>query len=156
MTPFKRQFLADRRRRYGSQDGTATPPISGIPTPIRHAQRRRNFRVTLDQGAHLGIRTAFNGEIVHGEACDLSTTGIGGYLRTRKLPTPGKGLSLCLLLPGGQTLTLPAEIRYARRQPGRQCLHIGARFAAVTGGQERQIARFLAAQQRKRRRFDPR
>jgi len=35
-------------------------------------------------------------------------------------------------------------------------LRIGARFIGLERSQERQIAQFLAEQQRKRRRYDPR
>ncbi len=147
-------FSALKRLHRGARPTTTGTDPMRPSTPLRH-QRRTNFRVRLGQGGYLAINANIDGEQVKGEAVDLSTAGVGGYLYTHKLPVAGKRLAISLMLPGGCKLKTGAEIRYARRQPGRQSVRIGVRFSGLQSLQERQISRFLAAQQRKRRRFDP-
>ena len=97
------------------------------------------------------------GETVKGEAFDLSTSGVGAFLQTRKMPSRGQTLSgVTLSLPQTRPLKTKLEIRFARQDSAHHMLRIGARFIGLERSQERQIAQFLAEQQRKRRRYDPR
>jgi flagellar brake protein len=129
-----------------------------LPRLITRVQRRENFRLRLSPGLTVPITVpALEGETVNGEAFDLSATGIGAFLQTRLIPAPGKVLSgVTLSLPRSRPLKARIEIRFARQNATQHMLRIGARFVDLERSQERQIARFLAEQQRKRRRHEPR
>ncbi len=129
-----------------------------IPRSITRLQRRESFRLRLSPGLSVPISVpSLDGESVSGEAFDLSATGIGALLRTRSVPSRGQVLTgVSLSLPRAKPLKASLEIRYARQNAAHHMLRIGARFVGLDRQQERQIAQFLAEQQRKRRRHDPR
>jgi len=129
-----------------------------LPKLITRVQRRDNFRLRLTPGLVVPVTIPdLEGETVKGEAFDLSATGIGAFLHTRNSPDCGKVLSdVTLSLPRNRPMKANLEIRFARQNAPQHMLRIGARFIDLEPGQERQIARFLAEQQRKRRRYEPR
>lgn len=139
------------------QDGLALYEMA-LPKLITRTQRRENFRLRLGPGLVVPITIpSLEGETVKGEVFDLSATGIGAYLYTRNIPACGKTLTgVTLSLPRTRALKASIEIRFARPNAAQHMLRIGARFTDLASGQERQIARFLAEQQRKRRRHEPR
>lgn len=139
------------------ENGLATYEVA-LPVLITRAQRRENFRLRLGSGLIVPVTIAdLEGDSVKGEVFDLSTTGLGAYLQTRKSPAPGTVLAgVRLSLPSERLLNAGIEIRFARHNTAQHLLRIGARFVGMEPAQERQIARFLAEQQRKRRRFEPR
>jgi c-di-GMP-binding flagellar brake protein YcgR len=129
-----------------------------LPKSFTRLQRRESFRLRLNPGLAVPISIpSLDGESVSGEAFDLSATGVGALLRTRSAPSRGQVLTgVSLSLPGTKPLKAELEIRFARQNAAQHMLRIGARFVALERQQERQIAQFLAEQQRKRRRHDPR
>jgi c-di-GMP-binding flagellar brake protein YcgR len=129
-----------------------------LPSTLSRVQRRESFRLRLNPGLSVQLNIPdLAGATVAGEAFDLSATGIGAFLHTREQPARGDLLQgVALSLPGGQPLQLNLEVRFASRNTGQHMMRIGARFAGLDREQERRIARFLAEQQRKRRRHDPR
>lgn len=129
-----------------------------IPKVIARLQRRENFRLRLNPGPVITVTIPdFGGETIHGEALDLSSTGIGAFLRTRNIPSRGQALSaVSLAIPRIRPLKTRLEVRFARQDSAHHMLRIGARFVGLEPRQERQIAQFLAEQQRKRRRHGPR
>jgi c-di-GMP-binding flagellar brake protein YcgR len=73
------------------------------------------------------------------------------------MPNPGQIIpNVTLSLPQTRVLKTRFEIRFARQDGAKHMLRIGARFIALDRNQERLIAQFLAEQQRKRRRYEPR
>lgn len=129
-----------------------------MPKSVTRLQRRESFRLRLSPGLPVPIAIpSLEGESVNGEVFDLSATGIGALLRTRSIPSRGQILTgVSLALPRAKPLKTKLEIRYARQNTAHHMLRIGARFVGLDRQQERQIAQFLAEQQRKRRRHDPR
>lgn len=129
-----------------------------LPSALNRVQRRESFRLRLNPGLSVQLSIPkLGGETVAGEAFDLSATGIGAFLHTRHVPACGEVLTdVSLSLPGGQPLRVNLEVRFARQNNGQHMMRIGARFVGLDREQERRIARFLAEQQRKRRRHDPR
>ncbi len=149
------QFIARMLR--ASTDGGIALYEMAVPKVVAQLQRRQNFRLRLGPGMSVPLGIAsFEGETVEGEAFDLSTTGVGVYLHTRKIPSRGQVLSgLTLSLPKTQPLKTKIEVRFARQDSAHRMLRIGAQFIGLDRSQERLIAQFLAEQQRKRRRHGP-
>jgi c-di-GMP-binding flagellar brake protein YcgR len=129
-----------------------------IPKAIERMQRRENFRLRLTPGVLVPVSIPnLGGKTINGEAFDLSATGIGAFLRTRNIPSRGQILSgASLSIPSSRPLKTKLEVRFARQDAAHHMLRIGARFVGLEPKQERQIAQFLAEQQRKRRRRGPR
>jgi c-di-GMP-binding flagellar brake protein YcgR len=129
-----------------------------MPKSVTRLQRRDSFRLRLSPGLPVPLSIpSLEGEIVNGEVFDLSATGIGALLRTRSVPSRGQILTgVSLALPRTKPLKTKLEVRYARQNAAHHMLRIGARFVGLDRQQERHIAQFLAEQQRKRRRHDPR
>jgi c-di-GMP-binding flagellar brake protein YcgR len=140
-----------------SNDGGLAIYEIALPSQITRVQRRDNYRLRLDTGLVVPVSVPnLEGETVKGQVFDLSTSGIGAYLQTRNSPPPGKLLhGVTLSLGRGRPLKTGIEIRFARQNTSNHMLRIGARFVDLETAQERQIARFLAEQQRKRRRHRP-
>jgi len=151
------QFVAHMLRANKDGSGIALYEMAA-PKVVAQTQRRQNFRLRLKPGIMVPLSIAsFEGESVKGEAFDLSTTGVGAFLHTRKIPSRGQIISaVTLSLPQTGALKAKFEIRFARQDGAHHMLRIGARFIALDRNQERQIAQFLAEQQRKRRRYEPR
>jgi c-di-GMP-binding flagellar brake protein YcgR len=151
------QFVAHMLRANKDRNGIALYEMAA-PKIIAQKQRRKNFRLRLNPGimVPLGI-SSLEGEAVKGEAFDLSTTGVGAFLHTSKVPNPGQIIpNVTLSLPQTRALKTKFEIRFARQDGAHHMLRIGARFLELEPCQERLIAQFLAEQQRKRRRYEPR
>ncbi|HED18730.1 MAG TPA: hypothetical protein ENI74_04405 [Gammaproteobacteria bacterium] len=129
-----------------------------IPNAIVRLQRRDSFRLRLSPGLTVPVTLAhFEGETVSGEALDLSASGVGISLHTRNTPSRGQILhSVSLSLPGTRPLKADVEVRFAQLEQLHHTLRIGGRFVNLNPKQERQIAQFLAEQQRKLRRHGPR
>jgi c-di-GMP-binding flagellar brake protein YcgR len=129
-----------------------------LPKALTRAQRRETFRLRLSPGLSVPISIpSMDGETVSGEAFDLSATGVGALLRTRNIPSRGQVFAgVTLALPRAKPLKAKLEVRFARQNAAQHMLRIGARFVSLERQQERQIAQFLAEQQRRRRRHDPR
>lgn len=129
-----------------------------LPRYLTRLQRRESFRLRLNSGLAVPLSIpSLDGESVYGEAFDLSATGIGALLHTRYVPSRGQVLTgVGLSLPRAKPLKAKLEIRFARQNSAQHMLRIGARFVDLDRQQERQIAQFLAEQQRKRRRHEPR
>jgi c-di-GMP-binding flagellar brake protein YcgR len=146
-----------RLLRTASENGLALYEMT-LPSEMRRRQRRDHFRLRLSPGPTVPISIPnLEGESVKGEAFDLSASGIGAFLHTRIIPRRGQMLAgVMLSLPGTSPITAQLEIRFARQNTTQHMLRIGARFVALERKQERQIAQFLAEQQRKRRRHEPR
>lgn len=140
-----------------STDGGLAVYEIALPRQITRVQRRDNYRLRLDAGLVVPVTVPdLDGETVKGQVFDLSTSGIGAYLQTRNSPPPGKVLrDVALSLGRGRPVKAAIEIRFARQNTSHHMLRIGARFVDLETAQERQIARFLAEQQRKRRRHRP-
>jgi len=149
---FTAQLLKNRM-----QDGIALYTMA-IPGSMVRVQRRQNFRLHLGAGLMVPVTIPrFEGERVSGEAFDLSACGLGAFFRTRNLPNRGQVLSgLSIALPGSQPLKVNVEVRFARLDSAHHMLRMGGRFINLDRKQERQLAQFLAEQQRKRRRYEPR
>lgn len=150
------QFIAHMLR--ASQEGGIALYEMALPKVVAQLQRRQHYRLRLKPGISAPLTIAsLDGESVKGEAFDLSTTGVGAFLQTRKVPRPGQVLAgLTLQLPRTPPLKTRIEVRFARLDSAHHSLRIGARFVALERHQESQISQFLAEQQRKRRRFGPR
>jgi len=129
-----------------------------IPKAITRLQRRENFRLRLNPGLLVPVTIPnLGGESIHGEAFDLSAGGVGAYLHTRNIPSRGQLLAgSSLVMPRTRPFKAKLEVRFARQDAAHHMLRIGARFVGLDAKQERQIAQFLAEQQRKRRRHGPR
>ncbi|HHJ15233.1 MAG TPA: hypothetical protein ENJ80_00885 [Gammaproteobacteria bacterium] len=129
-----------------------------LPKSISRLQRRDNFRLRLSPGLMVPVAIAhFEGKTVSGEAFDLSEGGVGLFLNTRDIPSRGQVLhELSLSLPHTRPLQTGLEVRFARLDGAQQMLRIGGRFVDLNRKQERQLAQFLAEQQRKLRRHGPR
>ena len=151
------QFVAHMLRARNDGSGIALYEMAA-PKIIAQKQRRQNFRLRLNPGLMVPLSMSnFEGEAVKGQAFDLSTTGVGAFLQTRKMPNPGQIIpNVTLSLPQTRVLKTRFEIRFARQDGAKHMLRIGARFIALDRNQERLIAQFLAEQQRKRRRYEPR
>ena len=150
------QFITHMLR--ARTDGGIALYEMSMPKVVVQLQRRQNFRLRLSPGISVPLGIAsLEGATVKGEAFDLSTTGVGAFLQTRKIPGRGQILSgLTLSLPRTRPLKAQVEIRFARQDSAHHMLRIGARFIGLDRNQERLIAHFLAEQQRKRRRHGPR
>ena len=129
-----------------------------IPNAIACVQRRQNFRLRLSPGAMVPVTIPhFEGERISGEAFDLSAGGLGAFFHTRNIPSRGQVLSgVSRALPRAQPFKTNLEVRFARLDSAHHMLRIGGRFINLDRKQERLLARFLAEQQRKRRRYEPR
>jgi len=129
-----------------------------IPKAVMRLQRRDSFRLRLSPGLIVPVTLAhFEGETVNGEALDLSAGGVGVFLRTRNIPSRGQILhSLSISIPGSRPFKADVEVRFARLEHAHHTLRVGGRFVNLNPKQERQIALFLAEQQRKLRRHGPR
>ena len=129
-----------------------------IPNTVVRLQRRDSFRLRLNPGMVVPVSLAhFEGETVSGEAMDLSAGGVGLFLHTRNIPSRGQILhSLSLSMPRSRPLKADVEVRFAKLEQAHHMLRIGGRFVNLNPRQERQIAQFLAEQQRKLRRHGPR
>ncbi len=129
-----------------------------IPKSLNRLQRRDSFRLRL--GPNLSVPVTlphFEGETVSGEALDLSAGGVGIFLHTRNIPSRGQILhSLSISMPRSRPFQADVEVRFARLEQVHHMLRIGGRFVNLNLKQERQIAQFLAEQQRKLRRHGPR
>jgi c-di-GMP-binding flagellar brake protein YcgR len=132
-----------------------------LPKAMTRVQRRETFRLRL--GLSPGLPPvpvtipSMDGETISGEAFDLSATGVGALLRTRNIPSRGQLLAgVTLALPRAKPLKARIEVRFARQNSAQHLVRIGARFVDLERQQERQITQFLAEQQRRRRRHDPR
>ena len=141
----------------GTDGGLALYEMA-LPKAMRRLQRRENFRLRLSPGLSVPVRIPnLDGETVNGEAFDLSASGVGAFLHTRNIPGRGEILAgATLSLPRTRPIQTKLEIRFARQNSVQHMLRIGARFVGLERKQERQIAQFLAEQQRKRRRHEPR
>lgn len=138
-------------------DGIALYEMA-VPKAITRLQRRENFRLRMSPGLMVPVTIpSLEGETVSGEAFDLSSSGLGMFLRTRNIPSRGQVLTgVTVSLPGTRPLKSKLEVRFARQDSSHHMLRLGARFVGLEPQQERQIASFLAEQQRKRRRHEPR
>jgi len=150
------QFVAQLLK-SGTDRGLALYEMA-LPKAMRRLQRRENFRLRLSPGLSVPVRIPnLEGETVNGEAFDLSASGVGAFLHTRNIPSRGEILAgATLSLPRTRPIQTKLEIRFARQNSAHHMLRIGARFVGLERKQERQLAQFLAEQQRKRRRHDPR
>lgn len=128
-----------------------------LPQSITRLQRRDSFRLRLTSGTPVPLNIEeLDGESVGGAVQDLSASGLGALLRTRKQPCCGQLLSaVTLSLPGKTPITTRLEVRFARSDDARGMLHLGGRFVDLTPRQQRDIAQYIAEQQRKRRRHRP-
>ena len=144
-------------RKASTTSGIALYELA-LPKNIIRLQRRENFRLRLSPGVNVPVTIAhFEGETVHGEALDLSAGGVGLFLHTRNVPVRGQILhSLCISMPCSSPLRADVEVRFARLEQVHHALRVGGRFVHLEPAQERQIAHFLAEQQRKLRRHGPR
>jgi len=129
-----------------------------IPNAVTRLQRRDSFRLRLSPGLTVPVTLAhFEGETVSGEALDLSAGGVGISLHTRNVPSRGQILhSVSLSIPRTRPFKADLEVRFARLEEVHHTLRVGGRFVNLNPQQERQIAQFLAEQQRKLRRHGPR
>ncbi len=141
----------------GSEAGIALYEVA-IPERVHSVQRRADFRLRLIPNVAIPLTVPhFEGKAVSGEAFDLSAGGIGAFFRTRNLPNRGQILSdLSISLPQSRPLKASVEVRFARLDSTHHMLRLGGRFVDLGRTQERRLAQFLAEQQRKRRRFEPR
>ena len=88
---------------------------------------------------------------------DLSAGGVGLFLHTRNIPSRGQILhNLSISMPRSRPFKASVEVRFARLEQVHHTLRVGGRFVNLDPSQERQIAQFLAEQQRKLRRHGPR
>lgn len=129
-----------------------------IPNTVMRLQRRDSFRLRLSPALIVPVTLArYEGETVRGEAMDLSAGGVGLFLHTRNTPSRGQILhNLSISVPGSRPFKASVEVRFARLEQVHHTLRVGGRFVNLDPGQERQIAQFLAEQQRKLRRHGPR
>ena len=129
-----------------------------IPNTVMRLQRRDSFRLRLSPGLIVPVTLAhYEGDSVRGEAMDLSAGGVGLFLHTRNIPSRGQILhNLSISVPGSRPFKASVEVRFARLEQVHHTLRVGGRFVNLDPGQERQIAQFLAEQQRKLRRHGPR
>jgi len=143
--------------RAGSEGGIALYEAA-IPTRVQSVQRRAHFRLRLIPSLAIPVNVPrLEGNTVTGEAFDLSSGGIGVLLRTRNTPRRGQILpGVSISLPGSRPLSANIEVRFARLDSAHHMLRLGGRFVGLDRKQERKLALFLAEQQRKRRRFEPR
>lgn len=141
----------------GSEAGIALYEAA-IPTRLQSVQRRAHFRLPLVPELAVPVNIPrLEGNRVTGEASDLSAGGVGLLLRTRHVPGQGQILSgLSISLPESRPLSANIEVRFARLDSVHHVLRLGGRFVSLNREQERKLAVFLAEQQRKRRRFEPR
>lgn len=150
------QFTS-RLRKASKSNGIAVYEML-MPKALTRVQRRENFRLRLSPGLTVPVTIpSLEGEAVSGQAFDLSSTGLGLFLKTRNVPSRGQVLAgVALSLPGLKPMKAKLEVRFARQDGAHHMLRLGARFVGLDAKQQRQIALFLAEQQRKRRRYEPR
>jgi c-di-GMP-binding flagellar brake protein YcgR len=129
-----------------------------IPKTVMRLQRRDSFRLRLSPGLIVPVTLAhYEGETVRGETMDLSSGGVGLVLHTRNIPSRGQILhNLSISMPRSRPFKASVEVRFARLEQVHHTLRVGGRFVNLDPSQERQIAQFLAEQQRKLRRHGPR
>ncbi|MFQ5643461.1 MAG: flagellar brake protein [Thiogranum sp.] len=129
-----------------------------LPKTVMRLQRRESFRLRLSPALSIPVTLAhFEGETVNGEALDLSAGGVGVFLHTRNIPSRGQILhSLSISMPRSRPFRADIEVRFAQLEQSHHMLRVGGRFVDLNPAQERQIAQFLAEQQRKLRRHGPR
>lgn len=149
--------FACRLLKAGTAGGIALYQVA-IPTRLKSIQRRAHFRLRLIPDLVVPVSVPrLEGGSVTGEAFDLSAGGIGLFLRTRNIPGRGEILrDLSISLPGARPLLADVEVRFARLDSTHHTLRLGGRFVGLGREHERKLALFLAEQQRKRRRFEPR
>lgn len=150
------QFTANLRK-ASSDNGIALYQME-IPGSISRLQRRDSFRLRLSPGLVVPVTVpGLDGETAAGEAYDLSSTGLGLLLKTSRLPSRGQHLTgVRLSLPGLKPMEVRLEVRFARLDKAHRTLRLGARFVGLEPAQQRQLESFVAEQQRKRRRYEPR
>lgn len=143
--------------RAGSEGGIALYEAA-IPARVQSVQRRAHFRLPLIPSLAIPINVPrLDAKPVTGQAFDLSAGGLGALLQTRNIPSRGQILpDLSISLPQSRPLSANIEVRFARLDSTRHMLRLGGRFVGLDRKQERRLALFLAEQQRKRRRFEPR
>lgn len=129
-----------------------------IPNLIIRKQRRHQFRLRLNPNLSIPLSIPdLCGSRAAGEAFDLSASGVGAFLNTRSHPGRGDLLhEVSICLPNDKPLVAQLEVRFARADSVRHMLRIGGRFVSLNKQEERKLERFLAEQQRKRRRHDNR
>jgi len=129
-----------------------------LPKAVMRLQRRENFRLRLSPSLNIPVTLEdFEGETVNGEALDLSAGGVGLILHTGNIPSRGQILhNLAISMPRSRPVTTDVEVRFAKQEQNHHVLRVGGRFVKLDPAQERQIAHFLAEQQRKLRRHGPR
>jgi c-di-GMP-binding flagellar brake protein YcgR len=134
------------------EDGRAAYRLA-LPASLSCAQRRENFRLRLSPGLAVSVTVPdLDGETVKGDAFDLSATGIGLFLHTRRTPSRGQRLrGVTLHLPHSRPVLCTLEIRYVHKNAVYRTLRVGARFVALEPSQQKLLDRFLAEQRRKRR-----
>ncbi|MGW8309653.1 MAG: flagellar brake protein [Thiogranum sp.] len=124
-----------------------------LPASLSCSQRRENFRIRLGPGLAVSVTVPdLDGETVKGDAFDLSATGIGLFLHTRRTPSRGQRLpGVTLDLPHSRPVRCTLEIRYVHKNAVYRTLRVGARFVGLEPSQQKLLDRFLAEQRRKRR-----
>lgn len=149
--------FACRLLKAGAASGIALYQVA-LPTRLKNIQRRSHFRLRLIPNLAVPVSVPrLGGSVVTGEAFDLSAGGIGLFLRTRNIPGRGEIVrDLSISLPGTRPLLAHLEVRFARFDSTHHMLRLGGRFVGLDRKHERKLALFLAEQQRKRRRFEPR
>jgi c-di-GMP-binding flagellar brake protein YcgR len=140
-----------------TESGIALYEIA-IPKAMFRLQRRQHFRLRLAPGLLIPVTIpSLEGEAVTGEAFDLSASGLGAFFRTRNVPSRGLMLrNISISLPGSRPFKTSIEVRFARLDSAHHMLRLGGRFMSLDRKQERQLEQFLAEQQRKLRRHQPR
>jgi c-di-GMP-binding flagellar brake protein YcgR len=140
-----------------TEDGIALYEAT-IPARLQSVQRRAHFRLPLIPDLDIPVTVpGLQGTPATGQALDLSAGGIGVLLQIRTIPSRGEILpGLSISLPQSRPLTATIEVRFARLDSAHHSLRLGGRFVDLNREQERKLALFLAEQQRKRRRFEPR
>lgn len=144
--------------RNASNDGGIALYEMDLPKSLVRVQRRDHFRLRLSGATVVPVNVPyFAGTSLRGEAFDLSVGGLGVLFKTREIPSRGQTLShLSIGLPGQTLLRTDLEVRFAKRDNAHGMLRVGGRFLKLDLRQERQITRFLAEQQRRHRRHNPR
>jgi c-di-GMP-binding flagellar brake protein YcgR len=137
-------------------DAEPEPGLAGyrlaLPGSIDSAQRRKNLRLRIDAKIRVSVTVPdLDGETVRGDVFDLSTTGIGLFLHTRRTPARGRQLpGVTLQLPDERPIRCTLEIRFVHKNAMYRTLRVGARFVGLEPQQQTLIERFLARPQRRR------
>ncbi len=124
--------------------------VTQYPARILYEQRRKTFRVPVDEKTEIPVSISTETEHVYAAyLVDLSSQGIGAYIESNDEFTEHDKKYFCKIhLPNGNFVSSELELRHIQSDDKNKKLQIGYRFINLNPAQRALLERFIMTLQR--------